>query len=76
MARSVANLARARGENLWARPFAEWLAVTSDVGGAGDVAALQYDRDYRLSHLGFPLESVAAIEDRAAILRAAFAFFR
>ncbi len=52
------------------------VAAMSYAGGSGGVAAVQYAGTYRALVLGFPLESVAAIEERAAILEAALTFLR
>lgn len=52
------------------------LPVMTYAGGSGGVAAVQYAGAYRALVLGFPLESVAAIEERAAILEAALGFLR
>lgn len=43
--------------------------------GGGGIAAVSYDGDHRVVYLGFPLESVDAAEDRAALLQAVLAFF-
>ena len=44
-------------------------------GGTGGVAAVSYDGAYRLVHLGFPLESVDALEVREAMVEASLSFF-
>ncbi len=51
-------------------------ACLSYLGGIGGTAALQYDGpDYRLVHLGFPLESVDNVADRKAMTEGALSFF-
>jgi hypothetical protein len=44
-------------------------------GGNSGAAAISYSGVYKLVHLGFPLESVDALEDRAVLLDASLEFF-
>ncbi len=44
-------------------------------GGASGVAALSFSGSYRLVHLGFPLESVDALEDREVLVARSLEFF-
>jgi len=44
-------------------------------GGTGGVAALSYDGPYKLVHLGFPLESIDALEVREAVIDRSLGFF-
>ena len=44
-------------------------------GGTGGVAAISYSGAYRLVHLGFPLESIDALDDRALIIDRSLDFF-
>ena len=46
------------------------------VGGRGGVAALSYGGEYRLIYMGFPFESIDAVPERAAVMRAALDFLK
>jgi hypothetical protein len=50
-------------------PFASY------VGGTSGVAGLRYDGSYRLVYLGFPFESIDAIDDRSVVMESILSFF-
>ena len=51
------------------------LATLDYVGGAGGVAALQYEGSYRLVLLGFPFEVIDNADDRALLMERTLEFF-
>jgi hypothetical protein len=56
-------------------PHAGSIATLDYVGGAGGVAGIEYEGDYRLVYFGFPFESIDGAPERARVMSRVLTFF-